>query len=425
MEKGICIYCKMDKELNEEHAFPKALLQTCTVMDKCAPEWVIHKLCEGCNGRLSKLDDILVTKGPMAFIWKRIKSEWDSDNVNDDQVSVFYNASTYGIRPMNLFYPDPLYGGLIILHEETGSRTSRFYPTLLGRAKVPQMVLIQYAEGQTAEQSIGENFEKWSSNEISVEESDEYKGVFSVCENCYVFDPQATKYFIADRDREHEFVTKFIKKHENIRFALHVLFPDNRSDTGQLEGLCRRLKASLNVEFEARRIEPKKATENYVMVAADKRAIPYIKRAIAKIAFHSFLYWYRDFNGDEPIFEGIRRFISKHGSQQTSTGEDFVTGLDAQGVYFSSSNEHYHIFRFFVDGDNIVCQIIFFAGLWLNVPNSETPEPLASEIILAGDSGKAREGIPEVRAVPFYVHGKSQLKRRILPISCFSQMILP
>ena len=306
-----------------------------------------------------------------------------------------------------------------------GARTSSFYPTLLGRARVPQIVLIQYVEGQTAEQSIGENFEKWSLNEISVEESDEDKGVFRVCNNCYVFDPQATKYFIADRDREREFVTKFIKKHENIRYALHVLFSDNRSDTGQLEGFCRRLNASINVEFEARRIEPKEATENYVMVAADKRAIPYIKRAIAKIAFHSFLYWYRDFNGDEPIFEGIRSFISKHGDHQTSTGEDFVTGLDVQGNFFSSSNEHYHIFRFYVDGENIVCQIIFFTGLCLDVANSETPEPLASEIILAGDSGKARGGIPEVRGVPFYVHGKSQLKRRILPVSDYPQMILP
>lgn len=132
MVEGKCIYCKKIKELNEEHAFPKALLQTCSIMDKRAPEWVIHKLCVGCNGKLSRLDDILVTKGPIAFIWNRIKSEWDSDNVNDDRVAMFYNASTYGLRPVNLFYPDPLYGGLIILHEETGGKNVQFLSNPFG-----------------------------------------------------------------------------------------------------------------------------------------------------------------------------------------------------------------------------------------------------------------------------------------------------
>ena len=416
MVKGKCIYCKKIKELNEEHAFPKALLQTCTVMDKCAPEWVIHKLCVGCNGKLSRLDDILVTKGPMAFIWKRIKSEWDSDDVNDDRVSMFYNASTYGIRPLNLFYPDPLYGGLIILHEETGSRTSSFHPTLLGRARVPQIVLIQYAEGQNAEQSIGENFEKWSSNEISVEESDECDGVHCIFGNTYVFAPEATKYFMGGTDKEREFVSKFMKKRDHMRFDLRALFPDNLGDAGKLNGFCTRLRASIKVEIGAKRFEPKESTENYVMVAADKKAIPYINRAIAKIAFHCFLYWHPQFSGHEPIFEEIRAFVLRNGNHQTSTGEDFMTRLNLPESYFWSSNEHFHIFRFYVHGDNIICQIVFFTGLWLDPCRGETPEPLAWEIILAGDSDRARLGSPEEIKFPFYVHGKSQLKRRILPI---------
>ena len=424
MVEGKCIYCKKIKELNEEHAFPKALLQKCTVLDRCAPEWVIYKLCVECNGKLSRLDDIPVTKGPMAFIWKRIKSEWDPDNVNDDRDSVFYNASTYGIRPMNLFYPDPLYGGLIILHEETGARTSNFYPTLLGRAKVPQMVLIRYAEGQAVEQIIRENSDKWASGEISVTESSEYDGVHCIFENTYVFAPEATKYFVGGIDKEQEFVSKFMKKRHNMRFDLQALFPDNLGYAGKLNGFCKRLRANTKVEIGAKPFEPQESTENYVMVAADKKAIPYTNKAIAKIAFHSFLYWHPQFSGHEAIFEEIRTFISENGSHRTSAGEDIVTGWGVPASYFCPSNEHYHLFYFYVHRGNIVCRVVFFTGLWLNPCCSEIPEPLAYEIILAGNSDKARQDNPEERSVPFYVHGKSQLKRRILPISSFHQMVL-
>ena len=93
-----------------------------------------------------------------------------------------------------------------------------------------------------------------------------------------------------------------------------------------------------------------------------------------------------------------------------------MTGLNARGRYVWPSNEHFHIFRFYENGDNIICQIVFFTGLSLNPSRSETLEPLASEIILAGNSEKARLGSPEEKRLPFYVHGKSQLKRRIVPV---------
>ena len=416
MVEGKCIYCRKIKELNKEHAFPKTLLQKCTVLDKCAPEWVIHKLCVECNGsRLGKLDDILATTSPMGFIWRIIKNEWQADKKRYPQNPSYYNAKTSGLLPVRLFYPDYLYDNLIILHEEVGTSTPDFHPTLLGRARVPQIVLISCNEKQTAEEVLGRNFEKWISGEISIKEEG-HSGVYSICDNTYVFDPHATKYFISGIEKEQEFVAKFMKNRENIRFELRALFPDNRNDAGQLQGFCSRLGANTIVEIEARRLEPNEATGNYVMAAADKKAIPYLKRAIAKIAFHCFLYWHREFNGDEPIFEGIRTFVSKNRNHQTSTGEDYVAGLSVPRNYFWSSNEHFHIFRFYVHGDNIICQIVFFTGLWLGwIPNrGETPEPLACEIILAGDSEKARRGNPEERCIPFYVHGKSQLKRRII-----------
>lgn len=416
MVEGKCIYCKKIKKLNEEHAFPKSLLHNCAPLNKCAPEWVIHKLCVECNGsQLGKLDDILATKSLMAFIWRIVKNQWKAENNNESQNATFYDAKGYnGILPVRLFYPDQLYDNLIILNEEMGTCAPGLSPTLLSRARVPQVVLIQYTEGQTAEQLIGENCEKWASGDISLTESDECKGVYIICDNSYVFDPQATKYFIAGRDKEQEFVAKFMKKRENFRFYLRALFPDNPSDAGKLNGFCTRLKASTKVEIEAKRFDPKASAESYVMVDADKKAIPYIKRGIAKLAFHCFLYWYREFSGHEPMFEEIRSFIKKNGNHQTSAGEDFVTGLNLPRNYVWSSNEHFHILRFCVNRGNIICQIAFFTGLWLGAPNSDTPEPLSAEIILAGDSEKARRGNPEERRVPFYVHGKSQLKRRIM-----------
>lgn len=416
MVKDKCIYCERVKVLNKEHAFPKALLQKCTALNKRAPEWVINKLCVECNGKLGKLDDILVTKGPMAFLWRIIRSEWTADNVCNSQNAAFYNQNTYGILPVRLIYPDPLYDNLTILHEESDSRPPGSNPTLLGRARVPQIVLTQHTDEQTVEQVVLENFEKWSSGEISEAEFDEFEDVYVFFENTYVFGPKATKYFVGGIEREQEFMSKFVKKHERLRYALAVLFPNDPNDAGQLNGFCKRLNASGKAEIEARRIEPKESTEGFVMVAAEKKAIPFIKRAIAKIAFHSFLYWHPKFSGDESIFDEIRTFILRNGDDQTTAGEDFVAGLNVPRPFVWPSNDHFHIFHFYVNDDNIICQIVFFTGLSLDSPRSETPEPFSNEIILAGNSENARLGIPKEKRLPFYVHGKSQLKRRILPV---------
>ena len=78
MIKGECIYCNKNRELNEEHAFPKSLLHHCETLNARAPEWIIEKLCEDCNRALGILDDTIATKSHMAFIWRIIKSEWQA-----------------------------------------------------------------------------------------------------------------------------------------------------------------------------------------------------------------------------------------------------------------------------------------------------------------------------------------------------------
>ena len=415
MTQGKCIYCNEVKPLNKEHAFPKALLHNCVQLKARAPEWIIEKLCEDCNNRRSGiLDKTLVTKSPMAVVWRIIKSEWEEDSNCKSQDAAFYNAKGYGIRPVNLFYPDELYDNLIMLHEEMGTSVPEFHPTLLGLARVPQLILIQYTGEQTAEQIIVDNYEQWISGEISVEPSAEHDGVYCISDKYLVFNPKATKYFIASPEREQEFVTEFIKNRGSLQFYLHVLFPDDRNIAGQLEGFCKRLGPGIEKEFPAKRFEPHKSPGHYLMVAADKKAIPYSKRAISKIAFHCFLYFHPDFSGHEPIFDGVRAYISGGENHQTSYGEDFITKVTLPRACISSSNEHSHIFRFYVCGDSIICQIAFFTGLFLGNSDTENPELFAREIVLAGSSQEARSSQCNQRHMPFYVHGKSQLKRRII-----------
>ena len=418
MTQAKCIYCNEVKALNKEHAFPKALLQDCVQLKERAPEWIIEILCENCNNRrLGILDQTLIRQSPLGVMSRFLKNEWEANSNCKSEDTSFYNAKGYdGIRPVNLIYPDHLYDNLIMLHEEIGTSVHGFHPSPLGLAKVPQLILIQYTREQIPEQIITENCDQWISGDTSVEPSVEHDGVYCISDNCLVFDPKATKYFIASPERGQEFVTKFMKNADSIRYYLRVLFPEDSNVAGQLEGFCKCIGQDSEIDmFPANRFEPQQAPGNHVVISIDQKAIPYIKRAIAKIAFHCFLYHHPDFSGHEPIFEGIRTFISSGENHHTSSGESFFNGVTLPRAYvYSSNNKHSHIFRFYVHRENIICQIAFFTGLLLDNSNTETPEPLAFEIVLAGNSEKARSSQYDVKYIPFYVHGKSQLKRRII-----------
>ena len=148
-----CIYCQK-KETSKEHAFPQSLLHKCVPLGKSAPEWIIEQVCKGCNGSLGELDELLATKSSMALIWRRIKNEWEPNKTgkrSKSLASVFYNVGAYGVDPVRLLYPDPLYRNLIVLHEEAGASAPGFHLTPVVCAQAPQMILTQYAEGQTGD----------------------------------------------------------------------------------------------------------------------------------------------------------------------------------------------------------------------------------------------------------------------------------
>lgn len=404
--KTQCIYCKKAGS-SKEHAFPESLLHKCAPLGKYAPNWIIRQVCQGCNSALGKLDEILATRSAMAAIWIRIKNEWDPGVERQD--SALYNTKAQGIDPVLLIYPDPLYENFMVLHEEIGISMSGFYPTPVVRALAPQIILILYAEGQTVEQIVTKNYEQWDANELLPAESDEHKGVYCISGNTYIFPPKATRCFISNSDKVQEFKSKFLKKRDNVRYDLYFLSSDNREDSRKLKAFYEQLASTGTQEqTEAEHFEPKEFPQK-IMAVADPKARPYIDRAIAKTAFHSFLYHNRQFGGHEPIFNDIKAFIEGKADSREETGKEFVAGLQVTEDYIRDSNEHFHLLRFYINGDNIVCQIAFFTGLLVG--------PFASAVTLAGDYDKATQDSFKQVSIPFYVHAKSELMRRIVPVS--------
>ena len=124
--------------------------------------------------------------------------------------------------------------------------------------------------------------------------------------------------------------------------------------------------------------------------------MPVIARAIAKIAFHCFLYHYPRVSGHESIFNNIREFIF------TGSPNRFVGNWQNPGtenlVYDSS--EHVHGMCFFLQDNDIGCQIDLFTGL-------QTP-PVSYHVILAGAPDKSHLRPSRAEYIPFYVHSKAR-----------------
>ena len=110
MKRGRCIYCKEEKDLNREHAFPKSLLQT------SVPGWTIKQhVCVACNSELAQLDAALMKEPAIAFISDRIQDELG--NKTQTLHSSIYHKKAVGANPVRLFAIDPLYDNHILLHE--------------------------------------------------------------------------------------------------------------------------------------------------------------------------------------------------------------------------------------------------------------------------------------------------------------------
>lgn len=400
MGKGTCIYCKKENGFSREHAFPKALLNKGLIGTE--HEWIIaNHVCKSCNnGELSKLDAILVKRSSIAFIHNRIQAEFQ--NKPQTVHESIYHKPICGINPMRLFSPNHFCDNHILMHEPvTESGGPSLYCDKV-KALVPQMILTQYTEGQTAEEIVAENYEKFkatSSDEEIITEHDEQEGVYCIWGNTYVFAPEAAWYFF---DRVSEFKSKFLNDFPRTRYDLRVLFPEEGQYQGSAHTFCESLQGEKKKVIAAAKFPDAKPSEQVIQVIADREVELYVPRALAKIAFHCFLYHYGQFSGRESMFDDIREFIYRGYGDPNR----FVSAGRDSAVYFPSEPQHQ--IGFFVKGGDIGCRLVVFTGL--------TIEPFCSQIVLTGDPYNSTPSCDYAVSVPFYVHHRSQLTRRILPV---------
>ena len=398
MIKGKCIYCNEVKDLNEEHAFPESLRQ------KGVSKWVIRKhLCTDCNSQLGELDAVLSKRSPLAYIRERIQ---DGLGYADKTLhSSIYHKKARGINPVRLFLPNPVYDGHIILHEFKVESNNANVSVDSVVALQPQIILTQYAEGQTGEGIIAENLEKFntiSSDEDFITDYDEQQDVYFIFGNTYVFPPKVSERFF---NRAEDFKSIYMKDSPEVRYDLRVIYPEESRYQGVVNTFYDSFKGEIKEIIEPKKFQNPDVFTQSIQAVSDPKSIPEFLRAIAKTAFHCFLYHYPEFSGHEPVFAEIRDFI------YTGTPNKFVAQCrnteTADLVY--DSTEHLHVFYFFIQGDDIGCRIDFFTGL--------LPNQFSYEITLAGNPENSHPSCNGVAFIPFSVHPESQMKRRIYPVT--------
>lgn len=398
MKTGKCICCRQEMELNREHAIPDSLLQKGTV------GWVIHKLCQTCNSRLGKLDNALSKRSHIAFLWNTIQTELGQKNKGLHD-SIFRKRADE-VNPVRVPFPDPLYDNLIILHERSDSDSHTLDFVYRFSALQPQMILILYQEGQTNRDIIAENFDKFhtSSSMDKISNYDPQENVFCFFGNTYVFPPEATWHFLKNIN---DFKSKYMTDYPRTRYDLRVVYPEARNSWNKFNEFLNAFKGEERGFIEEDKSLTTGVFKGRIQIIPDPEAEQTIARAIAKVAFHCFLYHNPKYTGHEPMFERIKDFIYNGNGTPT----DFVMSakdIEMENLVYDTA-EHRHYIRFFVKDDSIGCVIDFFTGLLV--------EPFSYNVILAGDPDNTHPQCDRVEYVPFYVHPKSPIKRRIMPRS--------
>ena len=107
------------------------------------------------------------------------------------------------------------------------------------------------------------------------------------------------------------------------------------------------------------------------------------------------------------MFETVKDFIYNGNGTPT----DFVMlaeNIEMENLVHNTT-EHRHYFRYFLKDESIGCVMDLFTGLLV--------DPFSYNVVLAGDPDNTHPRCDRVEYVPFSVHPKSPLKRRILPRS--------
>ena len=391
--KGRCIYCKKEKALNREHAFPQSLLQ------KGAPGWIINNhLCTTCNSNLGKLDVVLSKRSHIAFVWDQLQRELGSgaESIHDS----IYHKPAAGVNPVGLFLANPVYDNYIVLHEFKEENDGTINPANSVDVLRPQIILTQYAEGQTSEKVVAENLRRI--NDTGSIDYDAQEGIFCLLGNTYIFPPQAAWRFFG---KVEEFKSKFITDYPHTRYDLRVIHPEEGRGLNKSNAFYNSLKSEMKEVIKEKKFENPEMFEAAIHAIPDQEGMSYFTRAIAKVAFHCFLYHYSEFTGHESIFNNIKEFIYTGAPNQFVA--EYKKPETGNPVYDSAT--HFHGVSFFVQGEDIGCKIDFFTGL--------LPSSFSYQITLAGDPDNSAPSCDHVGYIPFIVHPKSPMKRRIFPVS--------
>ena len=415
MKKGKCIYCKQERDLSKEHAFPESLLDDRLIGTE--HEWIIDKhLCEKCNKFLGKqLDEILIGASPIGFIWNGIKGELGK-TTKDQQATFYKSAKAHRIHPVRFLFPDPSRDDWILLHEEKPASSNTEVPVDWVTPLSPQIIIIQSSKDQSFEDARTENLEKFNafgSDEIVVTKYDERNKVYYNFGNTLIFPPETTKELLRKPAQRDEFRSKFLIPGH--RVDCRIICPRQDNLHSPFMSFFKSLKSeekSSNPKFVVRvthdRVSLKpgpyrdKGINRITKAVFDPKAGPYINRSIAKIAFHCFLFHYPKFSGHEPLFDDIREFIHKGGSSERFVIKWKIPKIEKL-VY--KSNQLFHIICFYARGNRIGCTLNLFTGL--------LTKPFSFWINLAGTLNNSTRSPSRVEHIPFYVHPKSQRRRRI------------
>lgn len=405
MQNVRCIYCKKEKKLNKEHAFPESLLDKRLLGTK--HEWIIDKhVCVECNTFLgNELDGILVNASPIGFIQHQIESELG--NRNRDQHTTFYNSQKFqSIHPVRLFFSDPIYNDLIVLHEQipATSTVEGFFDSI--RALVPQIVLVQHPCEQTLEQTVAEDCRKFNnpdSGEQIVTTTLQNNKEYYKFGNTFIFPPKTIETFKKEKQQK-EFKNRFLKEVKNVQKSMWIICPQRHKFHSTAMSFYNSVNGVKTMIEQETFIEPELFTR-HTKVIMDPKAFPKIGRAIAKIAFHCFLFHYSTFSGHEPIFNRIKRFIY-NGSGNPAQFISEWRNYRSENITFASSDRCCHGICFYVQRNNIGCMIDLFVGL--------LSRPFSFRINLAGNTQSPNLRKDREEYIPFSVHPKSQRKRRIL-----------
>ena len=397
MEIGKCIYCKQEKNLNREHAFPQSLLQ------KGTPGWVIHKLCETCNSNLGELDNALSRRSHITFLWDTIRMELGTED--EGQHTSIYRKPAGGVNPIRIPFPDPLYDNLIVLHERSRSNSPTLDFVYGFSALRPQMTLTLYQEGQTSTDIITENLDRfYTSNLDNISDYDVQEDVFCFFGNTYVFPPEATWRFLKNID---EFKSKYMADFPRTRYDLQVVYPEKANAQNIFNNAYEAFQSETKEIIEEDKSLTTGVFRGRIQVVPDPEAEKTITRAITKVAFHSFLYHYPEYTGHESMFEAVKDFIYNGNGTPTDFAM-LAKDIEMENLVYDTT-EHRHYFRFFVKDDCIGCVVDFFTGLLVG--------PFSYNVILAGDPDNTEPRCDRIEYVPFSVHPKSPVKKRIMPRS--------